>query len=285
MKTKLFIYGLLMFLPLLTSSCVSDKTGEKSTITVSIEPLRRITERLAGDRFNVYTLTPSGYSPEVYQPTPSQLEHLKESSMYVRVGTLGFENTQLRKMSENIPHLLIVRASSGVKYLPDPDRHTKEDNGDPHTWTSPRNIKIMATNICDALCDIDSLYRPKYISQLYKLYNSVDSIDEEMHKLLDNIETRAFLIYHPSLTYFAFDYNLEQIAVEHEGKEPSAERIAWLIDECRRKNVKTVFIQREYSGRTARRIAEEIGAEIVEINPLGYDWKNEMLNIAKALSK
>lgn len=285
MKTKTLIYGLLMCLSCLTSSCVSDGAGEKGVLSVSIEPLRRITERLAGDRFDVYTLTPPGYSPELYQPTPAQMARLRKSSAYIRVGTLGFEKTQLRKMTESVPHLHIVSASSGIKYLPDGDARAADNGGDPHTWTSPRNIKIMATNICDALCDIDSLYRPQFVSRLYKLYDRADSVDNALRELLADVKSRAFLIYHPTLSYFASDYGLEQICVEHGGKEPSAERIAWLIEECRRKNVRVVFIQKEYSGRIARHIADEIGAEVVNINPLGYDWTGEILNIAKALSE
>lgn len=285
MKTKKLIYCLLMCLSGLAAACSSDVVREKELLSVSIEPLRRITERLAGDRFDVYTLTPSGSGPETYQPTPEQMERLRKSSAYIRVGTLGFEKTQLRKMTESIPHLHIVSASQGIKYLPDGDGSAADNGGDPHTWTSPRNIKVMATNICDALCDLDSLYRPQYISRLYALYNRVDSVDIALRELLSDVKSRTFLIYHPSLSYFSSDYGLEQLCVECEGKEPSAERMACLIEECRRKNVKVVFVQQEYSGRCARRIAEEIGAEVVDINPLGYDWTAEILNIARALSR
>lgn len=276
---KHIAYALLVCLSALAASCSPDAGRKKQLLTVSIEPIRLITEQLSAGNFDIYTLTPSGASPETYQPTPIQMERLRNSAAYIRVGTLGFERTQLRKMTESIPHLHIVNASQRIKHLP------AGDGCDPHTWTSPRNIKVIATNICDALCDLDTLNRAKYISQLYDFMESADRLDREIRTLLADIPQRSFLIYHPSLSYFAQEYGLEQLYVEDEGKEPSAERIARLIDECRKKQVKVVFVQQGYNTNTARRIAEEIGAKVTEINPLGYDWPAEMLKIAKALAE
>lgn len=276
---KHIVYALLVCLSALAASCSSDAGRKKQILTVSIEPMRLIAEQLAAGNFEIHTLTPSGSSPETYQPTPRQMELLRNSAAYIRVGTLGFERTQLRKMTESIPHLHIVNASQRIKHLP------AGDSCDPHTWTSVRNIKVIATNICDALCDLDTLNRVRHIAKLYDFMESVDSLDREIRTMLADVRQRTFLIYHPSLSYFAYEYGFEQLYVEDEGKEPSAERIARLIDECRKKRVKVVFVQKGYNTSTARRMAEEIGAEVTEINPLGYDWPAEMMKIAKALAK
>ena len=95
----------------------------------------------------------------------------------------------------------------------------------------------------------------------------IDSIDGEIRQILRPLAHRTFIIYHPALGYFARDYGLQQVAVEQDGREPSADRMQQLILQAQRDNVQVVFIQEEHAGRAARRIAESTGARIVSIAP------------------
>lgn len=262
--------------------CGKSHRETRPTLTVSIEPLRFMVEAVAGDRFDVVTLVPTGASPETYEPTPRQLVSMDRSRAYFRVGTLGFERTRLEKIQENAPNALLVNASEGISLLPDTDG-CNAVSGDPHTWTSPANARIMARNIWQALCRIDSASTDYYTARLQRLEQRIDSVDGVMRKVLQPLSHRTFVIHHPALGYLARDYGLKQLAVEHDGKEPSAARLRQLAAICRTDSVSVVFIQREHAGRASRRLAEEIGAHVVEINPLGYDWVGCMMQIAKAL--
>ena len=93
----------------------------------------------------------------------------------------------------------------------------------------------------------------------------------------------TFLIYHPALSYFARDYGLKQISIEEGGKQPSPASLKTLIETCRNEGVRVIFVQQEFDQRNAQLIASELGIEIVPINPLNYNWIEEMLRIAKAL--
>ena len=94
---------------------------------------------------------------------------------------------------------------------------------------------------------------------------------------------RSFMIYHPNLAYLARDYNLEEIAVEYEGKEPPPSRIRELIDRGRKDKIKVIFVQKEYDTKNAKAIAGEIGARIQIIDPLSEDWQGETIEIINAL--
>lgn len=94
----------------------------------------------------------------------------------------------------------------------------------------------------------------------------------------------AFLIYHPALSYFARDYGLRQISVEAGGKEPSPAWLKELVDRCRRERVRVIFVQPEFDRRNAELIASQTGIRVVDINPLAYDWPQEMLRVARTLS-
>ena len=268
-------------------SCAPSAPDESKVVTVSIEPLRYVVNQIAGDDVAVNVLTPVGASPETYQPTPRQLVDLDKSRAYIKVGTLGFEKTRLEQMTANTPHLLEVNASAGIDSLPDVCSHHDHasDGTDPHTWMSCANMRIIAANVCEALCQEDTASVDDYTRNLAAFNHKVDSVEKVVMASLANVKSKTFLIYHPALGYFARDYGLHQLSVEQDGKEPSAARIAQLIDNCRRDSVRVIFIQKEHSGRAARRISEATGIPVVEINPLSYQWDEQMVNIAKALAK
>ena len=92
------------------------------------------------------------------------------------------------------------------------------------------------------------------------------------------------MIYHPSLTYLAEEYGLNQMAIEENGKEPSAATLKNLIDKVSDSGAKVIFVQQEFDEKNAATIAKELGLKIVKINPLNYNWKEETINIAKAIS-
>ena len=271
---------LLLILP----SCAQQPKTERVLI-VSIEPLRYVTEALAGDKFEVKTITPKGANPETYSPTLQQMEELSSCTAYIRGGTLGFEKTQLLAFSENCPHLYIVNASEKVSEVSPCGDKDHGGEMDPHTWTSPRNMNIIALNIYKALCHIDHANMHYYEERLNAFLQKSDSISREVNKRLAHAKHRTFLINHPSLGHFALQYNLRQISVEHEGKEASAARVQTLIDECRKDCVQVILCQEQHSDRTTQTIAKELGLPIRTINPLSYDWDKEIVRIADLIAQ
>ena len=53
---------------------------------------------------------------------------------------------------------------------------------------------------------------------------------------------------------------------------------------AKEKNVKVIFIQQEFDAKQAESFAQEIGAKVVPINPLSYNWSEELLHIADAIA-
>lgn len=275
---------LLILAPLiLCTACYVEHTVEP-ILYVSIEPLRYVTEALAGDRYEVRTLTPKGANPETYSPTMQQMHDMSQCTAFIRMGTLGFERTQLRGISENCPHLYIVNAAEKVPgAAPCSDDEKHHDDMDPHAWMSPRNMNIMAFNIYKALCHIDHRNAAFYEQRLNAFLLHSDSLSQIIRERLSAVRHHTFLINHPSLGHYASQYGLRQISVEHEGKEASAERVAWLIDECRRDSVTKVLIQIQHSARTTEAIATQLHLQPIRINPLSYDWDKELLHITDQL--
>lgn len=287
MKTfKTWLYCLITVC--LAASCrpgkpATDNVNEQKTVTVSIEPLRYLTEQIAGPTIKVNTLVPKGSSPETYEPIPSQMAQLGKSMIFFSIGDLGFERTWLNRLQQAAPQTTFIRTSEGI--LPLDNQHHAEDGHqtDPHVWTSPENMKIIARNICMALCQADTANAVLFRTGLQQTLTAIEQIADSIRHLTDSLHQRAFLIYHPALTYFARDYRLEQVAIETDGKEPSPAQLARLIDECRKRQIRIILVQQEFDRKNAEMIAKEIHATIHTINPLAYDWGAEMLNIAQTL--
>ena len=260
--------------------------SEKAIITVTLEPLRYFTEAIAGENYQVVSMVPKGSSPESYDPTPQQLVNLSKSQAYFRIGHIGFEQAWMKKLEANCPDMKVYDTSKGIDLIRDKGHwhgdHFHEGGVEPHIWNSTQNALIIADNIYQALCELDSTHQADYKYRLDSLKQSIQQTDGATRRLLENADS-TFLIYHPALSYFARDYGLKQISIEEGGKEPSPAQLKKLIETCRNENVHTIFVQQEFDQRNAQLIAHELGINIVSINPLSYDWIEEMLRTAKAL--
>ena len=273
--SKLARYVVLMVTAGTLFSCSSAKNDNANKITVSIEPLRYLTEQIVGDRFEVVTMVPKGSSPETYEPTARQMADLSESILYIKVGELGFERTWMPRLTSNAPHITVVNSSEGI---------TSHIGDDPHSWMSARNAIIMAHNIYEAVKRIDVKDSVFFRQRLDSLCSVIHATDKYIRQTTAQAQCKSFIIYHPALTYFASDYGLEQLALEEHGREPSAAELEQIISTARAKGVKTMFVQREFANRNVDIITNTIGARKVEINPLGYDWNKEMRRIASEMT-
>ena len=281
---KKLIYILTLFI--LSACGNTTQKSEKPILTVTLEPLRYFTEAIAGDNYEVVSMVPKGSSPESYDPTPQQLVNLSKSQAYFRIGYIGFEQAWMKKLETNCPNMKVYDTSKGIDLIRDKGHwhgdHFHEGGVEPHVWNSTQNALIIADNIYQALCELDSTHQEDYQKRLDVLKQTIRQTDANVRTLLENADS-TFLIYHPALSYFARDYGLKQVSIEEGGKEPSPAQLKALIETCRNENVHTIFVQQEFDQRNAQLIVNELGVNIVSINPLSYDWVKEMIRIAEAL--
>ncbi len=280
---------------LLLAGCV-EKSGNEHQLSVTIEPQRFFVEKIAGDKFAVHCVVPSGQSPETYDPTPREMMQIAGSRAYFRIGPIGFEQAWMEKIQANNPDLLIFDLSEGMSLLHDthaeeeegeahhhPDGHHHEA-GDPHIWNSIEGARIIARNCLQALIRLDGENTSYYQENYDRLTAEIDRTEKELHGLLDGLSLRTFIIYHPALTYFADEFGLTQLAIEMDGKEPSPAQLKQLVETARKHETQVVFIQQEFDRKNAELIARETGCKLITINPLNYRWDEEMIRIAKALA-
>ncbi len=280
---------------ILFSSCKGKdaQQGNSNVISVTIDPQRYVVEKIAGDKFKVNCVVPFGQSPESYDPTPQEMINISRSKAYFRIGEIGFEQAWMKAICEQNPSMPVYDLSKGINLVKMDAHHHHHHDGecehhhgsnDPHIWTSVKNMKIIALNVLDAVIELDKENEEYYRSNYKAFADELEKTEAEIDSLLVPLKGKAFIIYHPTLTYLAADYGMTQLCIEIDGKEPSPAQLKELVDTARKNNVKIVFIQKEFDQKNASLIAKETGCKLVSINPLDYDWTKEMKEIAKALA-
>lgn len=272
---KQLIYILMCMLTLV--SCGGTQTeNDTPVVSVTIEPLHFFVDQIAKGKVEVNVLVPQGSNPETYEPTAQQMVSLSQSALYFKVGQIGFETTWMQKLQQNAPEMKVVDTSVGI--VP-----AKTINGvvDPHTWMSCKSATSIAQNIYEALRELSPKDSTAFKANYDSLLIYINKVDAETKALLTSPQT--FVIYHPALTYFARDYHLVQLPIEEEGREPSVKQIQALIDRAKQEHITKVFIQKEFANRNVQTFIEATQATPIDINPLSYDWDQEMIRIAKSL--
>ncbi|MDR2773945.1 MAG: zinc ABC transporter substrate-binding protein [Tannerella sp.] len=281
------------------------KGKEVKEIAVTIEPLRYFAEKIAGDKYTFFSIVPAGQSPETYDPSPREMVRVGNNEAYFHIDQLVFERKLVASIRENNMDTYVFDLSEGMDFCEEPtcDCHDNHMHGgddtqtsdaglyrghgghDPHIWTSFEGAKVMSANILKAFSVLDKENYDYYRSNYQRLTGELDSLENCLHKQLKNLPGRSFVIYHPALTYFAREFDLRQYSIENEGKEPSPVLLKNLIEETKAGKVKVVFVQMEFDRKHAEQVARAIGAVTVEINPLDYQWDEQVRVIAKALAE
>lgn len=275
--------------------CKAKSAGDadnRDLLVVSVEPQRYILEKIAGDRFRIVTLMPNGSNPETYEPAISSRMAVDKSRIFFTTGFFPFENAASLTIT---PPTRLVNTSNGIDFLYGTHNHDTDHSAflhtdsarltpDPHVWTSVRNAQIMAANMAGALMETDPDNADEYRENLNAYTSHLDSLDRTFAARLSSANPRTFMVWHPSLGYFARDYDLEQLAVSSESKETSMGDMRRIIDHGRADSVKVFFYQAEYDSRQAKAISTGVGSKLVEVSPQAYDWEAELSRIIDVLT-
>lgn len=267
------------------SSCCSNQNDEKKLIA-SILPIKTIVARITNNDFPIVVLVPPGASPELYEPTPAQMVEIAQAKLIFTTGLIDFEQELVDRLADN-PSVKerIVNLSKGIDLIADQNcnhalhhQYTHHHGVDPHIWSSPSGLRKMAENVYRhiALLYPDSI---RYRLNFNELMNEIDLADQIIRAKTETSDIKYFLIYHPALAYWAKDYGIEQVALEHNGKEPSVDHMREIITLAREHNIKKVFYQAQFSRQTVEALAREIDGVAVEIDPLAEDAIGNIVRI------
>ena len=270
--------------------------AEKVPVFVSILPQKYFVEKIGGDRVDVRVMVEPGASPHTYEPKPGQMAALSKTRLYFAIG-VTFEKIWLKRISAASPKMKVVHTDRGIEKRQMAAHHHHHHEGgesghgerhhphdhhglDPHVWLSPPLVKIQARNILAALQEADSANRDIYEDNYRGFITGVDRLDARLRSMFAGKEGFRFMVFHPAWGYFADAYGLEQVPIEIEGKDPKPAQLKNLIEHARKEGINVVFVQPQFSARSARVVASEINGQVVFADPLAEDWTGNLLDVA-----
>lgn len=271
--------------------CFVTSFAENLSVAVSLQPYANIVKSIGGNRIDVITLLPEGSDPHSYEPKPAILKEFANAKIYFSDGS-GIDKAWIPRFKGVNKDIQIVDFSKEITWIAEEEHETHSHHHetkqyDPHVWTSPKRVLIIAKNICEELVRIDNSGKSVYESNLEKLLQQVKSLDEDLKKIIAKLpkDKRTFIVFHPSYGYFALDYGMNQLAIEVDGKEPKPKDLAQLIAAGKKHFVHIVFVQPQFSKRAAATIAKELDAIVVTTDPLAYDYAENTRSLINAISE
>ncbi len=246
--------------------------------------MKFVVERLAAEELEVEVLLPPGASPHTYEPTPRQMAALDRARIYFEIG-VPFEEALLGRISSVIEDLRVVDCRAGIDLVPmegDSDHHGPGAL-DPHIWLDPVRMATVAETIAGALTDIVPSRKTEIERNLLALELAIETTDSRVAAILDRLSGRTMVVFHPAYGYFARRYGLHQVAVEVEGKAPSARQLATTVDALGKQSVPAIFVQPQFSRTAADRVAAALGCQVVELDPLAENYLGNLEEIARRI--
>lgn len=242
-------------------------------VFVSIPPQKFLVERIGGQRVHVNVMLQPGQSPETYDPDPKQLVLLSGAQIYFRIG-VPFEHHWMDTMLAQNRSMQVVDCQGAMV-----SRH------DPHIWTDPANVKVMAGLIRDALVKRDPAGAVFYRDNYRLLAADLDRLDRRIGVLLARRRTDYFIVSHDAWSYYARHYGLKQLALESRGREVGPRGMSELVDIARREGIHTIFIQKQHPARMAYTLAHELGARVITIDPLAEDYISNLYHVSTLIAE
>ncbi|MGM5487975.1 MAG: metal ABC transporter solute-binding protein, Zn/Mn family [Nanobdellota archaeon] len=236
-------------------------------VVVTLLPFQHIVQEIAGPNTSVSVMVPPGANPHTYEPSPSKIREVSQAKMYVKAGSgIEFEVAWFDKIRSINEEMLVVDASQGLEVQ------------NPHIWLSLKNLETIATNIYEGLIQVYPENKQEYKRNLDAYTDRIEKIDESI-----TVRDKSFVTFHPAWEYVARDYNLTQVPISTEGKEPTFQDIQNVISQIKEQDISIILVSPQFSTRYADTISQETDARIVRADTLAPDTAATIQQIAQVI--
>lgn len=255
-------------------------------VVVTIAPLAGLVQPLLPEDSEVRVLIPPGRSEHGFELTPGDVRAIADADLIVLIG-LGME-PQVERALRNAPskyrHAVVFADAVGIER--EPDGHDDHDHGhdhdhgpiDPHLWLDPvlveAFIPILARSAAEAVAGAAGA--PWDVAERERtLTLRVRDLDRAWRESLEPHRGRAIVTHHAAFGRLADRYGLKVAGVVRpiEDMEPTPAQLAAVVEAIREQQVRTIFVEPQYTAGAAERITRELGVRLGRLDPVGdRDW-------------
>lgn len=285
---NIFLYSILLFFLLHIVSCSTrtNASEERSKyIIVSILPQKFILESLVDSTYNIVVLMPPGANHTNFEPSPSLLVEISKSDILFTLGLFGYEELWQDKFLSINQKLLIASTSDNYPQLITETLQGGKQFTDPHIWLSISGIRQISINMLDVLAEIYPEDKELFAKNFKIFDEKLINADSTIKRIIADSDIKGFVIYHPSLSYYSAEYNLEQISIEKEGKEATISDLNNVIESVRSKKLENILVSKQFDTKQAYVIAKQTNGNVFEFNPMEENVIDNLVHITTLITK
>ncbi len=228
-----------------------------------------------------------------FQIQSEDLKNIEKSTAFIINGA-GME-TFLNKVAYEIPKVKIIDSSIGINLMEEEtechhdhgegEHHHHHHESNPHIWLSIENYIKQVQNVTNGLIIVDPIHEKEYKENCEKYISKLKELKTQLDSDLKDLKGKNIITFHKAFSYFAneFGLNIAGTINEEPENEPTAKQISAVINTIKEKNIKSIFVEPQYSSSSADIIAKETRVKIYTLDPAvtGENLKDSYINIMK----
>lgn len=235
----------------------------KPTLLVTTAPLAMIVQPLLGEAATIHTLVPPGQSPHTYAPRPSDARAAEDARALLIV------HPDLDGWASRLP---VSESIALTKWLSEDAMHADTEHGrNPHVWMDPLLVRDCIEPLSTELVRLFPESAETIRANATIFMEKLNALDKELTELLAPHAGKSVVAVHGSFDYLIERYGLRVAGLLEvaPGQEPSPRHVRELVRRIEQHDVRAVIVEPQLSPRGAEVLAQETGAKLVELDPLG----------------
>ena len=285
-------------------------SAEVPKVSADIAPVHSLVSKVMNGLGKPYLIIPAEASPHEYQLKPSEAKSLQESKLVFWIGEdlTPWLEKGLSTLAKNATITTLLKAE-GIELLDfregalfeahdhsDHDDHDDHDHGkhkkkddhddhddhagheghdhgehDPHAWLSPSIAKAWLNLIAAKLSEVDPNNASTYFSNASSAIKDLDTLSDEINKILDPIRKEKFVVFHDAYQYFENHFNISASGAISLGdaSDPSPARLKEIKERVEKEDIHCVLAEPQYNEGLVKAVIEGTHANNAIIDPLG----------------
>lgn len=280
----------------------SNKTDKLSIVTTTFSTYD-FTRQIVGDKAEITLLLDPGVDSHSYEPSAGDLVKIKNADIFIYIGgemeqwvdkvfetdIINKDKTKMIQVTECIETIEEQEVGGDEEEHHHEDEHGENheeihEHGafDEHIWTSPSNAIKMVKYLSEQFCNLDKENKNIYEKNADNYIAQIDDLRTRIQEIVDN-KKRDRLVFGDKMPmqYFLNEFGLTASAAFNgcsTEAEPSIKTITYLINKVKEENIPVVLYIELSTGKTAKSIANETGAKVLQIQTLHNISKDDFKN-------
>ena len=232
----------------------------KPVVVTTFTVLADMAQNVAGDHFEVVSITKPGAEIHGYEPTPQDITRASRADLILDNG-LNLEAWFAQFVEGiDVPHVVVSR---GVQTR-DITGGTAGGQPNPHAWMSAVNAQIYVDNIVAAFIELSPEHEVEFRANAEEYKSSIQAIHQSFVDSLAEIPAteRALVTCEGAFSYLAHDAGLTENYLWPVNSEQQAtpQQVKSVIEFVRTNDVTAVFCESTVSAKAMHQVAAEGGA-------------------------